>query len=84
MVEIRYNTSHHAGATAEERIASRLRNSGDAPNADAVIQKGDSPLRTYTNVYFSGFQASHGEDNRGEGSITGEPRGPADSSGEVP
>jgi hypothetical protein len=84
MVEVRYNTSHHAGATAEERINNRLRNSGDAPNADAVIQKGESPLRTYTNVYFSGAQASHGADNPGEGSITGEPRGPADREGEVP
>jgi hypothetical protein len=84
MVEVRYNVNHHAGATAEERIASRLRNSGDVPNADEVVQKGESPLRTYTNVFFSGFQGSHGEDNPGEGSITGEPRGPADREGETP
>jgi hypothetical protein len=38
---VKYNTSHHAGATPEARIASRLRNSG-GEEADHIVQKGSS------------------------------------------
>ena len=37
--EVKYNTSHHAGATPEARIANRLRNSG-GEEADHIVQKG--------------------------------------------
>jgi hypothetical protein len=54
MTEVRYNKSHPAGATPEARISNRLRNSGDAKNADSVVQKGTGPTRTFTNVHESG------------------------------
>jgi hypothetical protein len=83
MAHIKYDTSHHAGANADARIASRLRNSGDAKNADSVTVKGSSPERTITNVHLSGHQAQHGPDHKGEGNIYGQPRGPANTRGEI-
>ncbi len=37
------------GPSMEERIAARLRNSGD-PNADIIAKHGDGPTRCYTNI----------------------------------
>jgi hypothetical protein len=71
--EVKYNTSHHAGATAAERIASRLRNSGER-NADVVVQKGEGPTRTYHNIFHSGSAKRHGEGRGGE-DIQGNKRG---------
>jgi hypothetical protein len=49
--EVKYNTSHHAGATPEARIASRLRNSGDAAHADHQQSMGQVQLaRTLTSI----------------------------------
>ena len=56
MTEVRYNKSHHAGATPEARITNRLRNSGDVAHADVTVQKGSSPTRTYVNLHHA---ASH-------------------------
>jgi hypothetical protein len=56
--EVKYNTSHHAGATPEQRIASRLRNSG-SPGADTVVQKGSGPGRTITNIHNAGTAKQH-------------------------
>jgi hypothetical protein len=50
--DIRYDKSHHAGATPEARIANRLRNSG-SEKADHVVQKGSGPTRTITNIHNS-------------------------------
>jgi hypothetical protein len=74
MTEVRYNKSHHCGATPEARITNRLRNSG-GEEADHIIQKGSGPTRTFTNIHHPGSARQHGADNRGEGSITGKPRG---------
>jgi hypothetical protein len=74
MPEVKYNTNHHAGATPEQRVASRLRNSG-GEEADHIIQKGSGPTRTFTNVHNPGSARRHGEVNRGEGSIDNKPRG---------
>jgi hypothetical protein len=74
MTEVKYDRSHHAGATPEARIANRLRNSGDTKNADHVIQKGSGPTRAYTNIDNS-RQHQYGEGHPGEGSITGGKRG---------
>jgi hypothetical protein len=52
MVEVKYNQSHHAGATPEARIASRLRNSG-GEGADHVATHGTGPTRTITNIHHS-------------------------------
>jgi hypothetical protein len=73
--EVKYNTSHHAGATPEARIANRTRNSGDAKHADHVVHKGgDTPNRTITNVFNSRNQ-QYGEGHPGEGDIHGNKRG---------
>ena len=47
--EVKYNTSHHAGATPEQRIANRLKNSGDVAHADHHAVHGTGPTRTHTN-----------------------------------
>jgi hypothetical protein len=44
--EVKYDTSHHAGATPEARIANRLKNSGDTAHAD----HGTGPTRAHTNI----------------------------------
>jgi hypothetical protein len=77
MSEVKYNTSHHAGATPEARIANRLKNSGDVANADHHAVHGTGPVRTHTNIHHYGSAKRHGEVNRGEGSIDGKMRGPA-------
>jgi hypothetical protein len=74
MGEVKYDRSHHAGATPEARIASRLRNSGDVENADHVVQKGSGPTRVFTNIDHS-RQHRHGPPNEGEGDIRGNKRG---------
>ena len=48
--EVKYDTSHHAGATPEARIANRLKNSGDAANSDHHAVHGTGPTRTHSNV----------------------------------
>src|SRR6516225_2910508 len=53
MSHVKYDTSHHAGATPEARIASRLRNSG-GEEADHIVQKGSGPTRTFTNIHHPG------------------------------
>ena len=74
MTEVKYNTSHHAGATPEARIANRLRNSGDTENADHVVQKGSGPTRTFTNIDNS-RQHRYGPPHEGEGDVNGRKRG---------
>jgi hypothetical protein len=51
--EVKYNTAHHAGPDAEARIAARLKNSG-SPEADTVVQTGNSARRTFTNIHHGG------------------------------
>jgi hypothetical protein len=77
MVEIKQSRS------AEETIARRMRNSG-GEEADKTIKTGEGVRRTYHNIHHSGHQAQHGEDNKGEGSIIGTPRGVANPKGQVP
>ena len=72
--EVKYNTSHHAGATPEARIASRLRNSGDAKHADHSVVHGTGPTRTHSNVFNSRNQ-QYGEGHPGEGDVNGNKRG---------
>jgi hypothetical protein len=56
MGEVKYNPSHHSGATPEARIAARLRNSGAGANPDHTVQQGNSPTRAYVNIHHSGHQ----------------------------
>jgi hypothetical protein len=74
--EVKYNTSHHAGATPEARIANRLRNSGDAAHADHHAVHGTGPTRAHTNIHHS-RNVQYGEVNRAEPGIDGKLRGPA-------
>jgi hypothetical protein len=64
MTEVRYNRNHHAGSGPEQRIANRLRNSGDAKHADNVVQKGDGPTRTFSNIHSHGQGAGLGRGPR--------------------
>jgi hypothetical protein len=52
--EVKYNQNHHAGATPEARIASRLKNSGDEKHADVHAVHGTGPTRTHSNIFHSG------------------------------
>jgi len=52
------------GPSMEQRIANRLKNSGDAKHADVVVQKGDSPERAITNIHHSRNQ-QYGDGERG-------------------
>jgi hypothetical protein len=38
------------GPSMEERIANRLKNSGEGLHADHVVRKGDGPTRTFHNI----------------------------------
>ena len=63
MTQVRYDKSHHSGGTPEARVANRLKNSG-GENADHVIQKGNGPNRTFTNVHSHGQGAGTGRGPR--------------------
>ena len=55
-------------ACSEERIANKLKNSGEGAGTtpDASVQKGEGPLRTHTNIHHS--------PNKARGSGEGEGR----------
>ena len=59
MTEVKYRP-HHSGNSPEERINSRLNNSGDAKNADVVVKRGDGPTRTFHNVFHAGHKIQPG------------------------
>jgi hypothetical protein len=73
MTEVKYDKTHHSGATPEARISNRLRNSG-GEEADHIVQKGSGPTRTITNIHHPGSARRHGSVNPGEGDIDGDPR----------
>jgi len=64
MVEVRWNTSHHAGANAEARIKSRLKNIPASKPSAPQAQAETNPVRTITNTYFGGSQ--HAEGSKGD------------------
>ena len=51
-------TSPDHPSSMAERVAKRLRNSGDVKHADVTVQKGSSPNRTFTNIHNSGNHAA--------------------------
>ena len=71
MVEIK-----HSGKSMDQRIADRLKNSGDVAHADHHAAHGTGPTRTHTHIHNSRV-TSYGEDNKGEPGIDGRMRGPA-------
>lgn len=66
MTTVKYDRNHHAGSTAEARIASRLRNSGASADVkpDHVAEHGTGPLRTISNVHSHGQGAGAGRGPR--------------------
>ena len=74
MVEVK-----HSGKSMEQRVADRLKNSGDTANADHSVVHGTGPTRTHTNVHLSGSAKQHGKPNEGEGDIHGFKRTTVDS-----
>jgi hypothetical protein len=82
-MEVKYDKSHHAGATPEARITNRLRNSGETKEADHSVVHGTGPTRTWSNVHHKGNVMQRGEDNRGEGDINNRPRGVANPKGQI-
>jgi hypothetical protein len=49
--EVKYH-----GPSPQERIANRLKNSGEGANPDYTVKQGDSPNRTISNVHHSAGQ----------------------------
>jgi hypothetical protein len=81
MPTVKYNTSHHSGATPEARISNRLRNSG-GEEADHIVHKGSGPTRTVTNIHHGANVRQHGPDVGGV-DLYGRNRGPANPRGEI-
>jgi len=77
MVELRLK-----GKSMDQRVADRLRNSGDTAHADHSVVHGTGPTRTHTQIHHSRV-TSYGEDNKGEPGIDGKMRGPAIRIGEI-
>ena len=71
------------GKSMEQRVADRLKNSGDTKNADHSVVHGTGPTRTHTNIHLTGTAKQHGPDNKGEGDIYQRPRGSANPQGEI-
>jgi hypothetical protein len=69
MTDVKYDKSHPSGATPEQRIAARLKNSG-SPEANVVVQKGDGPGRTFTNIHTAG-NAGRRDDGKRVGPVSG-------------
>ena len=72
MIEVK-----HSGKSMEQRVADRLKNSGDTAHADVSVVHGTGPTRTHTNIHHSRVH-TQGETNKGEPGIDGRMRGPAD------
>jgi hypothetical protein len=72
----------HSGKSMDQRVADRLKNSGDVAHADHHAVHGTGPERAHTNIHNTRNQ-SYGEDHPGEGDIFGRKRGPANRSGEI-
>jgi len=77
MVEVK-----HSGKSMEQRVADRLKTSGDVAHADVHAVHGTGPTRAHNHIHHSRV-TSYGEDNKGEGDVFGRPRGPANSKGEI-
>jgi len=62
------------GKSMEQRVADRLKNSGDAKNADHIAVHGTGPTATKTNIHNTRNQ-QYGTGHPGEGDIYGRKRG---------
>jgi hypothetical protein len=83
MAHERYDTTHHAGATPEERVRNRLKPSAEPQRGPgAQVKVGDGPNRTITTIHQSANTRQHGPDHKGEPGIDGKMRGPANPKGQ--
>jgi hypothetical protein len=48
------------GPSMQERIANRLRNSGEGSGADISVTKGSGPTRVHTNIHSHTTVRTHG------------------------
>jgi len=62
------------GKSMEQRVADRLKNSGDTKNADHSVVHGTGPTATKTNIHNTRNQ-QYGDGHPGEGDIYGNKRG---------
>jgi hypothetical protein len=60
VVDIKYDTSHHAGANAEARIKSRLKPSSPGGGQE---QAQTNPTRCVTTITYGGTQQKGNRDN---------------------
>jgi hypothetical protein len=70
MVEIK-----HSGKSMEQRIADRLKTSGDSAHSDHHAVHGTGPTRAHTHIHNSRNQ-QYGNPNEGEGDINNARRVP--------
>jgi hypothetical protein len=70
------------GKSMEQRIADRLKTSGDVQHSDVHAVHGTGPTRAHTHIHNSRNQ-SYGADHPGEGDVFGNRRGPANRTGEI-
>ena len=70
------------GKSMEQRIADRLKTSGDVAHSDVHAVHGTGPTRAHTHIHHSRV-TSYGEDNKGEPGVDGAMRGPANPRGEI-
>jgi hypothetical protein len=69
------------GKSMEQRVADRLKSSGDIQHSDHHAVHGTGPTRTHSHIHNTRNQ-QYGEDAKGSG-IFGEDRGPANRKGEI-
>jgi hypothetical protein len=69
MVEVK-----HSGKSMDQRIADRLKNSGDTVHADHHSVHGTGPTRAHTQIHNSRNQ-QYGQGHPGEGDVSGNKRG---------
>jgi hypothetical protein len=58
-MEVRYK-SHPSGNGPEQRIASRLKNSGAGAKPDTTVKTGNSARRTFHNIHNAGHPIAPG------------------------
>jgi hypothetical protein len=59
-METRYDSNHHAGSGPEERIASRLKNSGAGAQPNVTTKQGEGAQRVYHNIHGAGHPIAPG------------------------
>jgi hypothetical protein len=65
------------GKSMEQRVADRLKTSGDTANADHSVVHGTGPTRTHTHIFHGGTAKQHGQGQLGV-DIHGNRRGTVD------